>query len=180
LSREENRGAKDKELYACTLDELNRRLHRVEKDYESAKEDKLKMQKMLNELEHSQNELADAKANAEKQSALAISTLQRQHDHQVKTLTAKYEQLSEQYNKACKELAEALGRQHLMGDRWKEEAKSNAEQYERLLKEAVGKYQNAKVALAEVQNENQRLSTMKDHLLNQISEEKQVGFMKRE
>ena len=118
LQREQNRFDMDRSQLNVRADEAYRRLRKVEKELEEAKEDRLSMLTQITNLDHEKRTLSEQKAKMIADHQAEISSSTQKHQDRVEELEARLQGVTETHSRTCREMQQLIAEQRKLGDKW--------------------------------------------------------------
>lgn len=170
LSRENNRFEKEKQLLSEEINVLQQRIRNVERDSVETKQDRIQLFNKLHETEQKLNSQLELVEEMRLEAKNASEQMIRKFDFERRELEKRHEQSGAVIEKLNKEIQDLLTQQQKMAIKWKEEARLNTKNFERIVEELQERLQKADIRVKEANERNVKVSQLKDDLMAQTED----------
>jgi chromosome segregation ATPase len=153
-------------------EELYRRLKRAERENQDGKDDNVKMQQVISQLEHEKKSLHDQIRDLIQSHESNIKMMVSKHDAQVSEITSKLENVTEAHASTCRDMQSLLSSQRLMSEKWKDESEGIKDHYEHLIKKLKKEMVEHQERVKELERLIQKSAAQRKELIDQVTVEK--------
>ncbi|KAH9256572.1 hypothetical protein BASA81_005264 [Batrachochytrium salamandrivorans] len=172
MSREINNNEAERSHISLRADEAYRRLRKVERELEEAKEHHIVLVDKIFTLENEHKVFLESRTKKQVQHDTDMAALVQKHEMLRSDLEGKLKHATEAHSKVCREMQQLLNDQRRLGDKWKDESVRITENYEKSLTHLRGQMAQYQSKISNLETQLHKAAARHQDQQGQIAHEK--------